>query len=177
MQKLIYYVAASLDGFIATKHHSLDWLDAFQLGADATPYDAFYQNIGAIILGSKTYDWIMRQSPDNWPYKNLPAFVISNSQLIIPSHLDIHVTNHQAFELAAIAKQAADGKNVWLVGGGQTAASFADANVLDQIFLTTIPVFLGEGISVLPVNKVIRTVTHSQRILQSGALESIFDLK
>ena len=63
------------------------------------------------------------------------------------------------------------------MGGGQTAASFADANVLDQIFLTTIPVFLGEGISVLPVNKVIRTVTHSQRILESGALESIFDLK
>ncbi len=177
MQKLIYYVAASLDGFIATKHHGLDWLETFPIGADATPYDEFYQNIGAIILGSKTYNWIMQQSPDNWPYKNLPAFVISNSPLIIPSNLDIQVTNSQAVELAAIAKQTADGKNVWLVGRGQTAASFANADVLDQIFLTTIPIFLGEGIKVLPTDKVIHTVTRSQRILKSGAFESIFDLK
>lgn len=55
MSKLIYYVAASMDGYIATQDHELDWLTNFILGDDATPYDDFYQSIGAVIMGDKTY--------------------------------------------------------------------------------------------------------------------------
>ncbi|ERT12373.1 dihydrofolate reductase family protein, partial [Photorhabdus temperata] len=84
MPKLIYYVAATIDGFIANNTHVLDWLDEFVLGDDATPYDDFYQGIGAVIMGSGTYEWIMANSSDDWPYKNIPAFVLSHRTL--PKH-------------------------------------------------------------------------------------------
>ncbi|MFK3818291.1 hypothetical protein ACI2KG_17080 [Pseudomonas sp. NPDC089407] len=47
MSKLVYYVAATLDGYIATQQHTLDWLENFTLGNDATAYDDFYQTVGA----------------------------------------------------------------------------------------------------------------------------------
>ncbi|WP_340618982.1 dihydrofolate reductase family protein [Xenorhabdus entomophaga] len=70
MSKLIYYVAASMDGYIATENHALDWLYACSPGDDATPYDEFYQDIGAAIMGSETYEWILKNTSGEWPYKN-----------------------------------------------------------------------------------------------------------
>lgn len=177
MSKLIYYVAASIDGFIATQDHSLDWLDAFTLGEDATPYDKFYQNIGAIILGSTTYSWIMQHAPNDWPYKNIPAFVVSSKNLDVPAELNITVIDKTPSVITSTAKNAANGKDVWLVGGGQCAAYFADAGELKQIFLTTIPVFLGSGVKVLPTKKNVHTTVISIRCLQSGATESLLDVK
>ncbi len=78
MSKLIYYVAASMDGYIATQDHELDWLTNFILGDDATPYDDFYQSIGAVIMGGKTYSWIMENAHGDWPYKDVPAFILTS---------------------------------------------------------------------------------------------------
>ncbi|KER01405.1 dihydrofolate reductase [Photorhabdus temperata subsp. temperata] len=142
MPKLIYYVAATIDGFIANNTHDLDWLDEFVLGDDATPYDDFF-----------------------------PTFVLSHRTLPKHEGLNITITNKAAGDIAAVAKKAANGKNVWLVGGGKTAAYFAEAGELQQVFLTTIPVFLGTGIEVLPVSEKVSVTPKTQRFLRSGAIE------
>ncbi|WP_350307445.1 dihydrofolate reductase family protein [Photorhabdus viridis] len=151
-------------------------MDEFELGDDATPYDDFYQGIGALIMGSGTYEWIMENSSDDWPYKNIPAFVLSHRTLLKPERLNITITNKAAGDIAAVAKKAANGNNVWLVGGGKTAAYFAEAGELQQVFLTTIPVFLGTGIEVLPVNEKVSVTSKTQRFLRSGAIETLLDV-
>ncbi|MNF37922.1 hypothetical protein D3C76_328670 [compost metagenome] len=176
MSKLVYYVAASMDGYIATQQHKLDWLENFTLSNDATPYDDFYQAIGAVIMGAETYSWIMLNSPDDWPYQNVPAFVITIRDLPVPPGLNITLRHGDAGVIAAQAKQAAKGKDVWLVGGGKTAAYFANAGELQQLFITTIPIFLGKGVAVLPVHQNVSVTPKVQRILQSGAMECISDV-
>jgi dihydrofolate reductase len=177
MSKLIYYVAASMDGYIATQQHKLEWLESFALGDDATPYDDFYQTIGAVIMGAETYNWIMSNAPNDWPYKSVPAFIVTSRDLPVPTGLDITLQQGDASMIAAQAKLAARSKNVWLVGGGKTAAYFAEAGELQQLFVTTIPVFLGTGVAVLPVSHNVNVVPRTQRILQSGAMECVSDVK
>lgn len=177
MSKLVYYVAASMDGYIATQQHKLGWLENFTLGDDATPYDDFYQSIGAVIMGADTYNWIMKNAPDDWPYENVPAFIMTHRELAIPAGLNITLVQDDAKTIAAQAKLAAGEKDVWLVGGGKTAAYFAEVGELQQLFITTIPVFLGSGVAVLPVSHNVQVIPKVQRILQSGALECVSDVK
>ena len=73
--KTQYYTAASLDGFIATEDDSLDWL--FPLGAlNETGYPAFIADVGALAMGSATYEWMLRHADrvaadtgSSWPYR------------------------------------------------------------------------------------------------------------
>ncbi|MBI6547757.1 dihydrofolate reductase family protein [Xenorhabdus lircayensis] len=176
MSKLIYYVAATMDGYIATENHELGWLYDCPLGDDATPYDAFYQGIGAAIMGAVTYEWIMKNSSGEWPYQNIPSFILSSRYLTISADINAVVTQGNPKNIAAKAKTAAKGRDVWVIGGGKTAASFADARELQQLFITTVPVFLGSGIPVLPVNQAIHATSNKQRFLRSGAIETVMDI-
>ena len=76
--KVQYYTATSLDGFIADRDHSLEWLFQF----DATSYPAFIREIGALVMGSSTYEWVLRHhvyadptQEKSWPYPSLPTYV------------------------------------------------------------------------------------------------------
>ncbi len=78
-----YYTASSLDGFIATEQDSLDWL--LQLGdVNDTSYPDFIRDVGAIAMGSSTYEWMLRHviqptssEPGIWPYAQ-PTWVFSS---------------------------------------------------------------------------------------------------
>ncbi|MGE0968590.1 dihydrofolate reductase family protein (plasmid) [Klebsiella sp. WOUb02] len=176
MSGLVYYVAASLDGFIATHQHALDWLNNFTLGDDATPYDDFYQTVGAVIMGGTTYCWIIENFRGEWPYKNVPVFVLTRQFLPTPQELNIATVSGSATDIATLAKSVAADKKVWVVGGGKTAAFFADAGELSQLQITTIPVFLGSGIPVLPADRLIYVKPVSHRILKSGATEIVLQI-
>ncbi|WP_047684623.1 MULTISPECIES: dihydrofolate reductase family protein [Xenorhabdus] len=177
MSKLVYYVAATMDGYIATENHELGWLETFTLSEDATPYEKFYQSIGAAIIGARTYEWIMKNISGHWPYQNIPSFILSSRNLSIPAEINAVVTHDSAHQIVTKAKAAAKGKDVWLIGGGKTAAFFADAGELQQLFITTVPVFLGSGIRVLPVSRSIQAIPNQQRFLSSGVIETIMDIK
>src|SRR6187401_2771523 len=84
--KTQYYTAASLDGFLATEDDSLDWL--FPLGdINDTSYPSFIQQVGALAMGSSTYEWMLRnaktladQTGSPWPYAQ-PTWVFSTRVL------------------------------------------------------------------------------------------------
>ncbi|MBN3819703.1 dihydrofolate reductase [Paraburkholderia sp. Se-20369] len=177
MSKLVYYVAATMDGYIATQQHTLDWLENFPLGDDATPYDDFYRGIGAVIMGGGTYQWIVANSAGDWPYKDVPAFILTRRDLPVSPGLNIVLRQGSAHAIAAEATRAAGGKDVWVVGGGKTAAFFADAGELQQLVVTTVPVFIGAGIAMLPVSRNVSVHPTSQRVLKSGAMESVLDIR
>lgn len=176
MANIVYYVAATLDGYIADSHHKLDWLMTFPLGDDATPYDDFYQTVGAVSIGAETYSWILENSPEAWPYANVPAFIVTHHSLSIPEGKNITLVQGAASVIAAQARAAAKGKDVWLVGGGKTAALFAEAGELQRLFITQIPVVIGSGIPLLPVSKVLNLKPVTQKVLKSGAVELVCDV-
>jgi dihydrofolate reductase len=147
-----YFVASSLDGFIATGDDNLDWLlqfDGFAGGQES--YDGFMADVGCIVMGGDTYAWLRKHEPDNWPYPSTPCWVFTRHEQAAPKGADITFVRGPVSEFLEDLKADGGDKNVWIVGGGVLAAQFADAGALDEIIISIIPVVLGSGKAVLPV--------------------------
>ena len=152
MPSFQYFVASSLDGYIATADDGLDWLlqfDGFEGGKES--YDAFMADVGCIVMGGGTYAWLMEHEPGNWPYPATPCWVFTHHELSAPGGSDITFVRGPVAEFVEDLKEQAGGRNVWIVGGGVLAAQFADAGSLDEIIVSIIPVVLGSGKAVLPM--------------------------
>jgi dihydrofolate reductase len=147
-----YYCAASLDGYIAESDDSIDWLTGYEgsfEGADSDEkqagYEAFYEGIGALVMGSLTYEWILAHA--DWPYGGKPSWVLSSRELPRPEGdgVDIRVADAQVADLIDEMLGAAGDGDLWIVGGGNVASQFADHDLLDRVELTLVPVVLGSG--------------------------------
>ncbi|MEV4989788.1 MULTISPECIES: dihydrofolate reductase family protein [Micrococcaceae] len=152
MQRIQYFVAASLDGFIATPTDDLGWLlqfDGFEGGADS--YNDFMAAVGCIVMGGETYAWLMEHETGAWPYSGTACYVFTHHEHRAPDGADITFVRGDVREFIADFRQAAGDLNIWVVGGGNLAAQFADAGLLDEIILSVIPVVLGEGKRLLPM--------------------------
>lgn len=150
-----YYTAASLDGFIATTDDSLDWL--FPLGnIDDTSYPQFITAVGALAMGSATYEWMLLHivklgsaTPGVWPYTQ-PTWVFSSRELPDIPGADIRFVKGDVRPVHHEMRAAANGLNVWLVGGGELVGQFHDAGLLDEIIVQVGSVTLGSGKQLLP---------------------------
>ncbi|WP_300267222.1 dihydrofolate reductase family protein [Microbacterium sp.] len=145
-----YYTASSLDGFIATADHSLDWLikqDFDENGPMA--YPEFVRGVGALAMGSSTYEWVMRNENGVWGYKQ-PTWVFTHRALQTPDGAAVHLTHGDVRDVHASMTAAADGKDLWIIGGGDLAGQFADAGLLDEVWVQYAPVTLGSGAPLLP---------------------------
>jgi dihydrofolate reductase len=150
-----YYTAATLDGFIADPHHSLDWL--FQFGEEATEdFPAFLEQVGALAMGSSTYEWVLdhliRAGADHaqpWPYAQ-PAWIFTTRMLETVPGADIRFVRGDVAPVHEAMVKTAAGRNVWIVGGGELVGQFHDRGLLDEIIVTIAPVTLGAGKPLLP---------------------------
>ena len=153
--KTQYYTASTLDGFIATDDHSLEWL--FPLGDPTdTSYPSFVQEVGALAMGSSTYEWMLRHGlqpvdgePAPWPYEQ-PSWVFTSRELSAVPGAAIEFVRGDVRPVHAAMVAAAGGKNVWLVGGGELVGQFHDAGLLDEIIVQVGSVTLGSGRPLLP---------------------------
>lgn len=145
-----FYTASSLDGFIATEEHSLDWLLSQDIDQDGPmAYPGFERNIGALVMGSSTYEWVMRHEEGRWGYTQ-PTWVFTHRELDLPAGADVRLTQDDIRTVHAQLVQAAGEKDVWVVGGGDLAGQFADAGLLDEVWVQYAPVTLGSGAPLLP---------------------------
>ena len=90
MARFQYFVASSLDGFIATADDNLAWLlqfDGFEGGRES--YDAFMADVGCIVMGGETFAWLMEHEPDNWPYPDTPCWVFTRHEHAAPEGADV----------------------------------------------------------------------------------------
>lgn len=150
-----YYTATSLDGFIATEDHSLDWL--FPLGDPAgSSYPEFIREIGAAAMGFSTYQWMLQNhvkpgTPEQapWPY-GMPVWVFSRRTLPRVADADVRFVSGDVRPVHAAMLAAAGGRNLWIVGGGDLAGQFQDAGLLDEIIVQVGSVTLGRGQPLLP---------------------------
>jgi dihydrofolate reductase len=153
VSKAQYYCAASLDGYIAETDDTLDWLLGYQgsfSGANVEPsagsYERFYEDVGALIMGSVTYEFILALGR-GWMYEGKPTWVLSSRRLLTPEGegVDVRIVNARVPELYDELIAAAGERNLWVVGGGNVASQFADAGLLDELLVTVVPVVLGDG--------------------------------
>jgi dihydrofolate reductase len=152
-----YYTATTLDGFIADPDNSLDWL--FTRKHDESGpmnYGQFIAAIGALAMGSTTYQWILdHEFADKppaewrWPY-DVPCWVFTHRQLQVVPGAPIEFTSAAVTEVHRQMAAAAGDRNVWVVGGGDLAGQFADAGLLDEVIVSIAPVTLGAGAPLLP---------------------------
>ena len=168
--KTQYYTASSLDGFIADERNSLDWLFQFGEGPGGN-YDEFIARVGAIAMGSTTYEWILEHlvnkdpaRPAPWPYAQ-PSWVFTTRDLPVPPGADVRFVRGEIPPVHAAMAAAAKGKNLWVVGGGELVGRFHDHGLLDEILVTFASVTLGRGAPLLPR----RIVTPPMRLVSAEA--------
>jgi dihydrofolate reductase len=145
MTHIVYYVAASEDGFIAGPNGELDWLHAFESPDEDFGYGAFVEGIDALVMGRATFD-VARSFPGPSPYGARPVWVMSRRGAAGALPATVRVTAETPCSLAALW-QSIGLRRVWLVGGGEAATGFAAAGLIDEVLLATIPVVLGSGIA------------------------------
>jgi len=156
-----FYTASSLDGFIATPDHSLDWLFAQEFDFEGPmAYPEFIKGVGALVMGASTYEWLLRTG-EEWGYE-IPAWVLTHRELEIPVGADIRFAHGSVAEVHAQATAAAAGKHVWVMGGGDLAGQFADAGLLDEVWVQFAPVTLGEGQPFLPRRLQLELLDHAR---------------
>jgi dihydrofolate reductase len=148
-----YYTATTLDGYIADEHDSLDWLFV-QDHRDEGPlsYAEFITGIGALCMGATTYEWIrdhMATTDEKWGY-DVPAFVFSHHPHDKVAGADVRFVTGDVRPVHAEMVAAAGGRDLWVVGGGDLAAQFAEAGLLDDVIVSIAPVTLGTGRPLLP---------------------------
>ncbi|MFC5675864.1 dihydrofolate reductase family protein [Aeromicrobium endophyticum] len=154
----IYNTATSLDGFLATPDHSLQWL--FDVpGADDEEggIGDFLDGVGALAMGSSTYEWVVEhesllERPETWTawYGDRPCWVFTTRDLPVVVGADIRFTRAPVEQAHAEMVAAAGDRDVWLMGGGDLAGQLADRGLLDRVTVTIAPVTLGAGAPLLP---------------------------
>jgi dihydrofolate reductase len=151
-----YYTATTLDGFIADPDHSLEWLFTRDQDREGLlNYGEFIGCVGALAMGSSTYEWILdhefvdKDPADwKWPY-DIPCWVFTSRELQVVPRAQVVFASGDVAPVHSEMLAAAGGRNVWIVGGGDLVGQFADAGLLDEVIVYVAPVTLGAGAPLL----------------------------
>jgi dihydrofolate reductase len=138
MREISYFVASSLDGFIAGPGESIDWL--FTDGDYG--YSEFYRTVDCVVMGRKTFE--LSLSFPEYPYPGKKAYVFTRRTLKPPG-ADVVVVKESPDAFLAELKQQ-EGGRIWFVGGGELGGELIQAGLIDEIVLTIHPVTLGGGV-------------------------------
>lgn len=147
-RKVILYIAASLDGYIARENGDVDWL----VGDGSNPnidngYESFYKNIDTVIMGKSTYDQVIGWG--EYPYKDAKGYVYTRQH--IEKNQYVEFINEDPKSLVKRLKEV-DGKDIWIVGGAEIVDLFLKTDLIDEYIIATIPTILGNGIPLFKAN-------------------------
>lgn len=147
--KITYYVAMSLDGFIAREDGDVSWLDAVDIDQAESSYDDFFAGIDGLVMGRKTYDFVFNYG--SWPYGDVLTWVFTSKVLepLEGANLKIVQTVDDFIQEA----KAKGMEHIWLVGGGKLASSFLEKDFLTHLSITEMPIELKSGIPLFSGHK------------------------
>lgn len=157
MTRVIFHAASTINGFIADEHHSLDWLFAVE-PPPPEHYERFLATIGVLVEGSTTYEWVLGfedlvVDPGKWStaYGDRPTVVFTTRDLPIPAGADVRLVSGDVRAVFPRLLEAAGGRDIWIVGGGDLAGRFLSAGLLGEIQVAIAPVALPGGAPLLPL--------------------------
>lgn len=141
-RKVVLYIAASLDGYIATEDESLDWLFEVE-GEGDNGSSEFFDTVDAVVMGRRTYDWVMNEEDGGFPYEDKQCYVFTRKPMENTEFVTFVNEEPEAF-VERLKIQS--GKDIWMVGGGELLHSFLEKGLIDEYIVTIAPVLLGKGI-------------------------------
>ncbi len=138
-------MVASLDGFIARKDGSTDWMhssDSYPEGVALTEeyINEFLNSIDCYLMGSRTYQHALELG---WPYGDTPVIVMTGRN---PKAERASVTFFSGDPHTLVQQLRAKYHNVWMVGGAALTKTFLTAKLADEIVITYLPILLGDGL-------------------------------
>jgi dihydrofolate reductase len=144
-------MAASLDGFIARKDGSVDWLETSDEFADGDSMDpgfaeAFLKTIDCYVMGSRTYETALRFEAQGlgWSYSDKPTFVLTSRQLPrIRDCVEFYAGDLAQFVNGQLRPTF---RTIWFVGGGAVAAECLRLGLADEVRYSILPILIGDGI-------------------------------
>ncbi|MDO4459720.1 MAG: dihydrofolate reductase family protein [Clostridia bacterium] len=136
------YIGTSLDGYIATKDDSLEWL-LNTPGDGDNGFGEFYNTVDTVIMGRRTYDWILEHDGVS-PYPDKEVYVYTRGEH--ENHDNITFTSEDISALIHRLKEK-NGGRIWIVGGAEVIKICRENKLIDEYILSISPVILGEGIS------------------------------
>ena len=141
------FIATSLDGFIARRDGDLDWLTKYSAEGEDHGFAAMMASVDGLIMGKGTFQKVL-SFDQAWPYEK-PVVVMSRSlkETDIPDHLSGQVRLSDATPKAVMNELSAEGWRRAYVDGGKLIQSFLAEGLIENIWLTRIPVLIGEGLS------------------------------
>lgn len=145
------HMAASLDGFIARKDGSVDWLettDHFEGGAALSPETIaeFLKTIDCYVMGSRTYETALGFEARGlgWSYGDKPTFVLTRRSLPRTRN----TVQFYSGDLRRLVDErlTPNFRNIWFVGGGDVSAQCVRLRVADEVRYSILPTLIGDGI-------------------------------
>lgn len=144
MRKIILGVGMSLDGYIARPDGEIDFL--------FTPKDysmaEFFAEVDTAVMGRKSLETGLKMSGGSLPALPMELYVFSHSKA--PGKCDGWTFVNESPAAFIERMRRRNGKDIWLMGGGELSRDFLIADLVDEIHLGIIPVLLGEGIPLFP---------------------------
>lgn len=150
--RVTVHMAASLDGYIARKDGSVDWMqvtDEFAAGESMDPVvvEEFLKTVDCYVMGSKTYETALQFEAEGfgWAYGDKPTIVLSTRALP-------RTRNSVEFYSGDLAQLINDQlrpryRSIWIVGGGSVAGECMRRGLAEEVCYAILPVLIGEGIS------------------------------
>lgn len=175
MRNIVLYIAASLDGYIARDDHSLDWLPTPDAAQNLDyGYTEFFDSIDTTIMGKRTYDIVRQHGVEN-PYPDKKNYVFTRSARHL-STKDIEFISGDVISFTQKLKEQ-DGKDIWLVGGGDLNTLFLNYDLIDRIILAVIPTVLGGGIPLFARGgrETRFNLTQSQHWTETGVVQMTYE--
>jgi dihydrofolate reductase len=149
--RVTIHMAASLDGFIARKDGSVDWLETSDEFVDGDAMDpgfveALLKTIDCYVMGSRTYETALRFEAQGfgWPYADKPTFVLTTREL--PRNRD--TVEFYSGDLAQFVngRLRSTFRNIWFVGGGLVSGECLRLGLADEVYYSILPILIGDGI-------------------------------
>ena len=175
MAKSIYFAAATLDGYIADRDDDISWLTGFRPSYEGPGEDVgraiedFIERVGAIVMGSSTYEFLLQHG--SWAYGERPSWVLTSRDLPAIEGADIRFHDGPVIEIHAEMLAAAGERDLWVLGGAPVASALADAGLLDELWVTIVPIVLSDGKPLFeaPIREPMRLL--AERRFSNGMIE------
>ncbi len=146
MKKVIIYIAMSLDGYIADKNGSVAFLKGQSDGVqEINGYEEFYDKIGEVILGYKTYHQVVNElAVDNYPYSDKITYVFTSKNM--KDSDNVKFVSEDVNEFIDKLKNGKTAGDIWINGGASIVNEILKNRAFDELIISIIPTILGSGI-------------------------------
>jgi len=140
-RKVILYIAMSLDGYIAKPNDDLSFLSVVQQEGEDYGYADFIKSVDTVILGRKTYDWILTQVPE-FPHADKDSYIITRTPQPAKGNISFYTGDLKELVLRLKSEQ---GKNIFIDGGAEIVNELLKQKLIDEFIISIIPILIGNG--------------------------------